>query len=62
MNNFIGYNEGTQLEETFMNVKELSIAGVINQHSGCKIEVPTEKSHMGIRSLPVLIKQQVNNL
>jgi hypothetical protein len=59
--NFIGYNEGTQLEETFMNVKELSIAGVANQHGGCRREVPTDKSHMGIRSLSVLRKQQANN-
>ena len=59
--NFIGYNEGTQLEETFMNVKELSIAGIANQHGGCQREVSTDKSHMGIRSLSVLRKQQANN-
>jgi hypothetical protein len=60
--NFIGYNEGTQLEDAFMNAKELSIADIANQHGGCQREVPTDKSHMGIRSLSVLRKQQANNL
>ena len=59
--NFIGYNEGTQLEDAFMNAKELSIADIANQHGGCQREVPTDKSHMGIRSLSVLRKQQANN-